>query len=99
MKKKSSYKDTFKKWNEENKPYFTHDREGTEVKAKRFKIYEDEKTKVCRVEEPTFFSEYENTIQVQIKNPFILFDMAIGGCITAEEAKRNAQLIISKLVK
>lgn len=99
MKKKPTIKSTFSKWEEERKPYFEMAREGTDVKAKRFKIYEDEKIKVCRVEEPEFVNEHENTIQVQIKNPFILFDMQIGGCITRADAISNAQLIISKIVK
>ena len=96
---KTPIKNTFKNWKEESKPYFEMHREGTEVKAKRFKIFEDDRIKICRVEEPTFFSEHENTIQVHIKNPFILFDMAIGGCISRDEAIKNAQFIVSKIIK
>jgi hypothetical protein len=95
----TTIKKTFPKWKEERNPYFIHNREGCNTPAKRFKIYEDDKVKVCRVEEPTYFNEFENTIQVQIKKSFILFDMAIGGCISKEDAIHNAKFIVSKLVK
>lgn len=86
-------------WKESKSPYFNEaiDSEmlGPDLRIKRFMIFEDEALKVQRVEEPLYNNEFNNYIEVLIKNGFILMHFPIGGCINRKSAIENARDIVT----
>ncbi len=91
-----------KEWKEDSKPFIdaTIDLEmfGPDVRIKRFKIYEDDKIKVIRTEEPTFSNEHNNFIELLIKNGAILMYFPIGGYINRQMATENAKQVAELFV-
>lgn len=82
-------------WKEAKEPFLNDpidlEMHGADLRIKRFMIYEDEKIKVTRTEEPTYLSEHNNYVELLVKNGATLVHFPIGGYITREMAIDNAR--------